>query len=96
MKTRSPFCLTIVGLAIGALPAVAPAYTNPGVVAQGQVLRSMNEGYAERAMGRTAVRRSNVPIATSCRQRLPEFEKQYGVTHPQVMELQRLCRRAGY
>lgn len=76
-------------------PAVAQV--DPATVGLSQVLRAQNEGYADRARGRTATARpSPSRVKYLCTQRLPSFRAQYGADNADVVELAGLCRRAGY
>lgn len=96
---RPKFCIatTVASLAAVVMSSPISAYTNPVVVAQGQLLRSMNEGYADRANGRSARSTSSrARVATSCTEYLPVYRQRYGARHPQVVKLTALCRRAGF
>lgn len=88
---------TLVITAMAASITPSQAQVDPATIAQGQLLRSMNQGYADRARGRTATAKpSPARVKYLCTQRLPSFRAQYGANNADVVELAGHCRRAGY
>ncbi len=88
----------IAALAMSAIPDVAAvAQWDPGIVAQGQVLQSMNQGYADRAAGKTAPRRKrlNANETAICKAK-HHYRKKWGAQEPHVRQLYRLCAQAGH
>lgn len=89
------FVIAALNLVMTAAPAAAQL--DPGMVAQGQILGAMNQGYADRARGKVAgPRTSAARMAVICTKQLPSARAQYGADNADVVELSRLCRRVGY
>jgi len=97
MMMRCMYSSILAGLAgtFGASPAAAQ--WDPGLVAQGQVLSGTARGYAERGgwRDRDARRSSPQSDAKICAS-IPQYRSRWGRKHPKVLELTRLCRKAGY
>lgn len=78
--------------------ASAYAQMDPSIQAQGMVLMGQNQGYIDRANGRSTrpMQSRQQNIAVTCTKYLPVYKAQHGANHPKVVKLAGMCRRDGY